>query len=213
MVINKILSEIFSARSNVTVMRAMKNSLVGLTGREISRMAGISPKTCLETLTTLENLGIVNRIRGGRDHIFSINRINYLVKKIILPLLEGESGYRESIFKRISTELEKHSAGVYLYGSVARGEETSSSDFDICILYKKESLRPDLESQVSKLNPIMYKNYGINLSPLYLSVDEFIRRARHKKSPVPEIVKEGIVIYGMEITRLLNGKKNTEINN
>jgi len=191
----------------------MKNSQVGLTGREISRMAGISPKTCLETLTTLEDLGIVNRIRGGRDHIFSFNRDNYLVKKFLLPLMEAESEFRDSIFRKISVELEKHCTGVYLYGSTARGEDTISSDFDICILYKKESAKSNLESLVSLLVPKMYKKYGINISPLYLSVDEFIDRARYKKSPVPEIVKDGIVISGIQIKRILNGKESAEINN
>ena len=206
MVINKILSEIFSARSNIAVMRAMKNSLGGLTGREISRIAGISPKACLETLTSLENLGVVNRIRGGRDHIFSFNRDNYLVKKFLLPLMEAEADFRDSIFRKISAELERHSAGVYLFGSTARREETISSDFDLCILYKKESAKENLESLVSLLVPKMYKKYGINISPLYLSVDEFIDRAKHNKSPVPDIIKDGIVISGIEIKRLLNGK-------
>jgi predicted nucleotidyltransferase len=213
MVINKILNELFSARSNVVVIRAMKNSLVGLTGREISRLSGLSPKTCLETLTNLENLGVVNRIRGGRDHIFSYNRDNYLVKKFILPLMDAEPTYRVSIFRRISTVLESSSVGVYLYGSVARGEETVNSDFDICILYKIESSKPELESLVSKLIPVMYKNYGINVSPFYLSVDEFIKRARNKKSPVPDIIKDGIIISGIPIERLLYGKKGSEAHN
>jgi predicted nucleotidyltransferase len=190
----------------------MKNSLVGLSGREISRMAGISPKTCLETLTTLENLGLVNRIRGGRDHLFSFNRNNYLVKKLIFPLLDAESGYRESIFKRISTVLVRYSVGVYLFGSVARGEETIESDFDICILYKNETSKIRLEYLVSRLIPLMYKNYGINIAPFYLSVNDFVDRAQHNKSPVPEIIKDGIVISGIQIKRLLNGKKGTKVN-
>jgi len=37
-----------------------------LTGREISRNAGISPRSALNALTNLENFKIVNRTIGGR---------------------------------------------------------------------------------------------------------------------------------------------------
>ena len=117
----------------------------------------------------------------------------------------GTRDFQENIYR-----IGKHSAGVYLFGSTARGEETISSDFDICILYKKESAE-NLESLISLLVPKLYKKYGINISPLYLSVDEFFKPTKNNKSPVPDIIKDGIVISGIEIKRLLNGKTGTGV--
>lgn len=188
-------------------MRVLKNHQTGLTGREISRIAGISPKTGIKALSYLEDLGVVNRIRGGRDHIFSFNRENLIVRKGILPLLESEFSYRESLLKDISAKLKRHSQGGYLFGSVARKEETISSDLDICIIYNSIANKSSLEDLVSQLKPELYKRYSVNIAPYYISELEFVRRAKKNKPPLPDIINDGIILFGKQIKQLVNAKK------
>ena len=206
MIINKVLDEVFSGRSNIMVMRALKNSQTGLTGREICRNAGISPKAGLKALSYLEELGLVNRVRGGRDHIFTLNRDGYIVQHCILPLLELELTYREALLKDISDRLKKQRLGVYLFGSVARKEETIMSDLDICILYDSSKEKSILEDLVSELKPKLYKKYGVNIAPIYISEKDFIKNARNNKPPVPGIIREGISLFGKPIKQVINGK-------
>ena len=206
MIIHKVLDEVLSARSNIMVLRVLKNYQTGLTGREISRIIGISPKASLKALSYLEDLGMVNRIRGGRDHIFSFNRENFIVREGILPLLESELSYRNSLLKDISSKLKKHSPGVYLFGSVARKEETISSDLDICIIYDSSANKSVLENLVSELKPELYKRYGVNIAPFYISAGEFVKRAKRNKPPIPEIINDGITLFGIRIKELINGK-------
>lgn len=63
-----------------------------------------------------------------------------------------------------------------------------------------------LEKKVNNCRDELYKNYGISLAPIYISLKEFQQRNRQKKSPVGDIVKEGIVLSGKSIHGLLNDK-------
>ena len=198
----KILNKVFSAQSNIVILRALKNYAVGISGREVSRISGLSPKSCLKTLTSLENLGIVDRIRGGRDHIFNLNRKHFLFKNAILPLLYAETEFFKSVKKEIKLKLYEKCKSVYIFGSVSRQEDTVESDLDICIIMSKYNKQAQLENIVDELRRDTSLKYGIIISPFYITEKEFIKRAKLKKPPVPDIIKQGIFICGKRIEKL-----------
>lgn len=206
MKINKVLDEVFSARSNISVLRVLQNSVNGLTGREAARAAGLTPKACISTLTVLENLGIVKRVRGGRDHIFSLNREHFIVNNIILPVLNEEADYKKMIIKDIGKKLQRISLAVYLFGSVARKDDSVDSDFDICIVFKSDDEKDNLELAISELRNELYIKYGVNISPIYYTEKNFLNNYRSNKSPIPEIIRDAVLISGMPLRKLLNGK-------
>src|SRR3989304_4786503 len=105
MVVNKVLDEIFSRWSNVAVLRALNKYVIGISGREVARVAGITVKNCFTALNDLEDIGIVTRVRGGRDHLFTLNREHFLVRQGIIPLLEIEKKFVEVIFDDIKKKL------------------------------------------------------------------------------------------------------------
>ena len=53
-------------------LRALIDTNSGFTGNEVARVSGMNPRSAFKALTSLENLGIVNRQIGGRDHIFTL---------------------------------------------------------------------------------------------------------------------------------------------
>jgi predicted nucleotidyltransferase len=205
MQINNILDAVFSAQSNIVILRAMINYNTGISGREVSRISGLSPRACFNTLTSLENIGVVKRVRGGRDHLFAINRDSYIVSEAILPLLNAESAFLESIKKDIKSKLKNKCSSVYIYGSVVRKDESGESDFDICVVMNNQKEQALLEIEISELTHLAYLKYGITLSPVYFTVNEFVKRYNLNKPPIPDIVNEGIVIYGNK--QINNGKK------
>jgi predicted nucleotidyltransferase len=205
MVINKVLDEVFSTWSNVAVFRVLNRYAIGLSGREVSRLVGMSPKNCLITLSSLENLRMVNRTRGGRDHLFTLNREHYLVSDVILPLLQAEKEYFDKIASFIKSKLKNKYVSLIVFGSVARKEETIESDLDMCIVLENARLKPAVEEIVFDIGFKAYKRFGVSLSSIYFSKKEFTRRARQNKAPVNNIVKEGKVISGMSIKELING--------
>ena len=204
MVINKVLDEIFSRYSNISVLRALNKYGVGISGREVARSAGITVKNCFNALNDLEDIGIITRVRGGRDHLFSLNRERHLVKQGIIPLLEMETRFIEVIFKDIKKKLKNKCNSVYLFGSVSRKEESVGSDFDVCIIYDKKNQRKLLEESVSELQSYLYKRYFINVAPIYFLTSTFVRLAINNKPPVTGIIKEGRLIFGKSIRDILN---------
>ncbi|MDQ7818430.1 MAG: nucleotidyltransferase domain-containing protein [Melioribacteraceae bacterium] len=136
MTIHKYLDHLFSTWSHVAVLRVLNKYVVGLSGREISRLVGMSAKNCLKTLTTLEGLDLGIRNRGGRDHLFRLNRDHYMVNDAIIPLLKIEENYLDRILDDIRQKLKEYSTSIYLFGSVARREEDLQSDLDLCIITK-----------------------------------------------------------------------------
>ena len=51
MLVNKFLENLFSAPSNVSILRVLNERVIGITGRET---ASLTHRSALKTLTTLE---------------------------------------------------------------------------------------------------------------------------------------------------------------
>lgn len=201
MLINKFLENLFSAPSNISVLRVLNERMIGITGRETARLTNLTHRSALKTLTTLEGLGIVNRITGGRDHLFTLNRQKYISKQIIQLIFEKEKNFNQTIISLLKKHLSKLTDSIIVYGSVARKEETISSDYDICIVYSKQL--GTIDSVVSSLRDQLHEQYFIQLAPIYISKAEFKKRARKNLSPINNIIKEGIIISGKSIHELI----------
>lgn len=201
MVVNNLLQYIFSAPSNISVLRVLNSRVVGITGRETARTAKLSIRTVQNVLAHLEALGIVNRTIGGRDHLFVLNRKNQIVKKLISSLFEFENDFSKEIILSIKKNLGKECSSLILFGSVAREDETLDSDFDLCIVYNKNKFK--IDNIVSELRDSLYSNYKITLAPFYILESEFKKRALKNLSPINSIFKEGIVISGKSIRELI----------
>lgn len=51
MVFHRVLDVVFSTWSHTAVLRALQDSAVGVTGREIARLAGMNHRSCLKALS------------------------------------------------------------------------------------------------------------------------------------------------------------------
>jgi len=212
MIIHKILDEVFSTWSNIAVLRVLNNVNLGLSGREIAKQAGMSAPSCLEALSYLENYKIVARQRGGRDHLFTLNREHYLVEKIVIPNLNSENKFAESLYKDITKYFEKYCLSIFLFGSVARREERVDSDLDICVVCNNLNSKKSIDVKYLDFSFLLHKKYGVSLSPFYISKSDFIKRAKLNKPPIADVIKEGKLLYGKSIKELLNDKTDSKKN-
>ncbi|HSW56662.1 MAG TPA: nucleotidyltransferase domain-containing protein [Ignavibacteriaceae bacterium] len=203
MIINRVLDHIFINTSNLAVLRVLNDRIIGLSGRETARLAGISLRAAQLSLNSLEKLKIVNRHYGGREHSFTLNRNNYIAKEIISNIFSTEESFRTIIISHIIKKLAKLTDSVILFGSVARQEESTDSDMDICIVYSKKI--KEIEKAVSILRDMLNDKFGVTLAPFYITRKEFKTRVRKSKSPVDSIIKEGKVISGLSIKSMING--------
>ncbi len=199
MQINNVLNAVFSAQSNMKIMRAMINYSQGITGREVSRITGLSPRACLNSLSSLESLGIIKRLRGGRDHSFQLNTKHFLYSEVLSPLIIAEKKFQDAIKKDITYKLKGKCKSIYVFGSVARKEDSPNSDLDICVVMNNKKEQHILENEITELSKEVFQKYGIALSPFFITANDFMHKYNSNKAPVADIVKEGILIYGSKI--------------
>ena len=163
-------------------------------------------RSCLQALSALEDLRLVIRQRGGRDHLFNLNREHRLVQDGILPLLEVEAGFARAVQDMLAGRLKREVLSLILFGSVAREEESARSDLDLCLIVSTSAEKGKALERVHALAPTVLQRYGVRISPIAFTLRQFRLAARRKRSPVREIVSEGIVLVGKQLKGLLSGK-------
>ncbi|MCL5027423.1 MAG: nucleotidyltransferase domain-containing protein [Bacteroidetes bacterium] len=203
MVINRVLDEIFRTWSNVAVLRALLDTNTGFSGNEVARVAGMNPRSAFKALTSLEELGLAIRVVGGRDHIFTLNREHYLVQEIVLKIYPIESKFLDEVITALSAILKGHVYSAVIFGSVARKEEKSLSDLDICCVVNSPLELLFVRDLLNKKSSALYKKYGIRLAPVIFMKAQFMRKRKTKL--IKDIAGEGILITGKSIKGLING--------
>lgn len=160
-------------------------------------------RSCLHALTRLEHIGFVTRNRGGRDHLFSVNRDHRLWTEGILPLLEIERRHLGRLAKRLRKELALYVESAILFGNCLMKRESSDTTVDVCIVINNRMTEKEIHTHMHTIAPIVWKRYGVKLRPTVLSEAEFLRKAKRRQHPLPSILEEGQVIVGKAIHELL----------
>lgn len=203
MIINKFLNHLFTSPSIIAVLRELNIRNTGITGREIARLANMSHRTALKALENLEALKMVTRRVAGKSYYFTLNRQQFINKKIISVIFENEREYKKKIFDKIKSIKTDNLISLIIFGSVARNKETYESDLDLCIVYNKN--KTEIEKKINVLRGKLYNEYGVTLAPFYITGSNFKLKAKNLKPPVNNINNEGIVIWGKSINRLKHG--------
>lgn len=203
MIINRFLNNLFTAPSIISVLRQLNMRNDGLTGREVARLENITHRTALKSLDNLESLNLVTKRVAGKSYYYTINRNQYIYKEIISVIFEKELEYKQKVFNEIKSVKNENLISTIIFGSVARKEETYKSDLDVCFIYKKN--KSAIEEKINNLRDKIYDNYGVSLAPFYITVNDFIAKAKKSLPPVNNILEEGIVISGKPIKRIIHG--------
>jgi predicted nucleotidyltransferase len=169
----------------------------------VARVSGMQPRSALKALTSLEQLGIVRRQRGGRDHIFTLNREHFLVRDGVLPLYHTEGQFLGVLLATLAATLKRPVISAVMFGSVVKQEETPLSDLDLCCIVSAEEQKEAIRELLNTEAATLYRKFGIKLAPLLFTVEEF--RKRSKSPLVKDIVEHGTLVVGRNPKALLNG--------
>lgn len=199
------MSEIIDSPSKLAILRVFA-SREGLkaTGREIAKLSGYSVPSTHESLKDLHSRNILNLEVIGRQHIYTLNEDDRIVKKIIRPLFEAEGGVKNEIQDFLVKELKK--AGIkqtiislILYGSVEKDEAGKKSDVDIAVVVDKAAdVKRVTNIFVSTIMGKFKSYFGVQLDPYIKSAADFRNRLKRNLSPVSTLMKSYTVLYGKE---------------
>jgi predicted nucleotidyltransferase len=196
------LNRIFYAPSHIAVLRALIDSLEGMSGREVARQAGINHQSCTQAISRLEEIGILQRLGTGKIQLIRLNRENFLVKELLLPLLKKERMFFSKIKAEIKSQFSNNAISVIIFGSAARKEEQPESDFDICIVVKNIKEKRKTQSIIDNILLRSFITFGIKVSSFVFTLHEAKSRIKKKDPLFKSILSEGIFLTGKQLRDL-----------
>jgi predicted nucleotidyltransferase len=198
--INRPLDDVFGNPNNVRVLRHMilYPSPV-ITGRGIARELGMSHATCIRSLNNLVDLGILLRKRIGSSATYEIAESSALLTDILEPAFKEESALLQGLVNTMLAGIKSKILAVYLFGSVARGEDTPSSDMDMLVILKQPGDKQSVEEAFGNNEENAYKRYRVGVSTITYDQEEFQIMKAQKHPLVKEVIKEGVLLTGKEV--------------
>jgi hypothetical protein len=203
-----ILDEVFSTWSHIAVLRIFMDASHPLSGREIARLSHMNHRSCLRALTRLEQIGFVHRNRGGRDHLFSINREHRLWIEGVLPLLEIERRHLGRLAKRLRKELSLYVESAIIFGNSIMKRDVHDTTVDVCIVLNNRMTEKEIRSHLNLITPMAWKRYGAKLQFSIFHESDFLRRVKRGHPSVQSILREGQIIAGKNMRDLINTPSN-----
>ena len=199
------IDDIVDSPSKLAILRVFA-SREGLkaTGREIAKLAGFSAPSTHESLKDLYERNVLVREIIGRQHIYSLNEEDRVVQKIIRPMFEAESSYKQEIGDLLLKEIKK--AGIksaivslILYGSVVKKTAQKGSDVDVAVVLVKSA---DVDRVFEVFNSVIgekFKSFfGVQLDFYVKPAKEFRELLQKSRPPVSTLMKAYSVLYGKE---------------
>lgn len=203
------LDYLFGARSRVAVLRALAAQGSPMSQRELARRAGVQVRSAQQAVTVLVALGLADRIVGGRDYLVSLNRRHRLAPAVV-TLFGAEAelfrGVRERLHAWARTGGRRRLVhAVVLFGSAARGDDTTASDLDVLVVTASDRARDAVAEAFGEVADDLRSRSGLDARPLVLSRGVLSARSRRRQPPLPEILADGLVIVGPALRDLVRG--------
>ncbi len=169
------LSAIFSSEANVRLLREMFRHGGELSAPEIGKRAGVSRQHVLRTLHGLGELGIVEAV-GVSGHPSYRVRAAYPLHDVIAALFLTEeerfSAVREAI--RTAAGTDPVPEAIWIYGSVARKEDTPGSDLDVAVVLPDDLVEHATGEMRERLWPAE-ESLGFSASIVGISPQDVLR--------------------------------------
>lgn len=199
---------LLNQKSPALVLRFLWKSRAEWSGREIARQTGLSAPACHQALKQLDARGLALFRRVSNVHLYKINPDNYLVAHVFGPLFETEAALPGQVLIAIKEfltgcpESEKLLSAV-MFGSMATGHESLNSDLDLLIVTRDASSALDMEERIQELRTLVYRKFGIPLSPYIQPLAALKAKYKQKLPLILRILKEGQGMYGKDLKELL----------
>ena len=178
--------------------------------RELAQLSKAGKSTISEEFPRLVKLGVLNERREGREVYYRLNLANSTARKLC-ELFETEK--RERFYnknRRIAWSLQDftklvfdtlpQTQSVVLFGSVARGQLTETSDVDLLAIVPTMEQQEfnSLMKSIDALATDMRGRYGLPISVVTMTMKDFETAVREKKRIAQDVLREGIVLFGEE---------------
>ena len=159
-----------------------------LHGREIARRTGLPAGTITRELTKLAEVGLLRRTKRGNQQVYSADTSGPIFTELA-SILRKTSGLADVLVQALAPAAPKLRLA-FVFGSVARGQETGGSDVDVMLI-------GDLgfREAVELLHPCQ-ATLGREVNPKLFSTREFTGKAATEPFLIDVLAKPKIFLIG-----------------
>ena len=159
-----------------------------LHGREIARRTGLPAGTITRELTRLAEVGLLKRTKRGNQQVYSADTSGPIFAELA-SILRKTSGLADVLVQALAPAAPKLRLA-FVFGSVARGQETAGSDIDV-MLIGAASFR----QAVAALHPTQAV-LGREVNPKVFATREFTDKAGSEPFLIDVLAKPKIFLIG-----------------
>ena len=167
-----LLSEILTSRSRALIFRelfGLRNQATYL--RELARRTGLACTTIRTELKRLVRLDLVEKTLDGNRTYYKARR-NHPVYREIHQLVIKTNGLFDVLLDRL---INANIDVAFVFGSIAKGTERSSSDIDLMVIGKVSPR--ELSRRLSGADDLLFRV----INPIVMQPREFKKRIRAKE--------------------------------
>ena len=196
------LDKILGTKNNIKVIRHLvKHKDWEFNITELAKDTGLNKGVLSRLVRNLEQENIIKVKRKGKILLFSINKENFIMKNLIMPLFQKEDTI---VLDHMKTEtkkiVDKNIISLILYGSFASGTAKLTSDIDIMVIVNKKS--DILNKKFDGLEEKFLKE-DLLLRVDILTLSEFKKLYKQKEPLIKSIIKNHKIMYGGEMDRII----------
>lgn len=147
------LTGLLGSAGNVRVLRVLVADRALQSAPQLAAMAGLTPQGARGVLDVLARQRLVTVHGSGRTQLYELNASHPLALSLS-ALFQQEQARWEGLLTSIRELLEHHGVAVsaaWLYGSVARGEDSPASDVDIALLVRSQAVADQVREALMPL--------------------------------------------------------------
>jgi predicted nucleotidyltransferase len=176
-----ILAEILSSKIRAEIFRLLfGTSAEELHMREIERRSGYAIGTIQTELKKLLRLDLVKKRKDGNRLYFRANKENSLypdIRSLVLKTIGLMNILKDALREDSNINI------AFVFGSIARHEETVGSDVDLMVIGKL-----GLRKLTGMLSGVP-EQIGREINPHVLSVNEFIKRKTKREHFIAQVLE------------------------
>jgi predicted nucleotidyltransferase len=192
------LTSILGSETNVRLLRELSRHGGQLSAPSLVARTGLGRTSVWVGLANLEEMGIVESAGMGRAVLYRI-RTDHPLRVPLDALFEAEEARFTEIGEVVRSAALQSGPGVlavWIYGSVARGEDRPDSDLDIVVIAQPSKLDKVVDSVRDALRA---PGERIGFSPSVVGVDtaDVQRLSRERHPWWTSAVADAIVLLGM----------------
>lgn len=199
-------SALMGTRAKVAVLRILASGAAPVSQRELARRSRLAPRSVGLALEDLVGLGLVHRHIGGREHFLSLAH-DHAMADALKALIRADIAFFTDFCDALISEA-RNGAGaglviLALVGSMARGEETTASDADLLLIGRTRADAERWRQHFLEAAPNLRSRFGARVNPIAYSVAEARARWQEGAAPLPEFVRDALVLVGAPLGKVL----------